>query len=177
MSELIPQSVTKRIAFMAYLTDGVTPATGKTIAVTISKNGAAFGNPSAGATNATEIASGWYFFDSSTTDTGTLGPLLVHGTGTGVDPVDLQYTVGAIALTAAERNAIADAFLDRADAIETGLTPRGVLRLIGAACAGLASGLATVTAVYRNAVQNSKPRITATVDPDGNRTAITWDVT
>ena len=53
-AERIPQSVAIRVTFKAYLaSDHATPATGKTIAITISKNGAAFGNPSAGATNAT----------------------------------------------------------------------------------------------------------------------------
>jgi len=74
----------------AYLSaDHISPATGKTIAVQISKNGAAFGNPSAGATNATEIGSGWYYVDLSTTDTGTLGPLVVIGTAATVDQVDV----------------------------------------------------------------------------------------
>ena len=68
-------------------------ATGKTIAVVISKNAAAFGNPSAGATNATEIANGWYYVDLSTTDTGTAGPLIVRGTATGVDDVEIGYDV------------------------------------------------------------------------------------
>lgn len=75
--------------------DHLTPATGKTIAITISKNGAAFGNPSAGATNATEIASGWYYVDLSTTDTGTVGPLVVLGTVAAVDPVDIAYDIAA----------------------------------------------------------------------------------
>lgn len=61
--------------------------------------------------------------------------------------------------------------------LETGLTWQEALRLIAAACAGKASGLATATAVYRNAVADSKDRITATVDVDGNRTAITYDLT
>lgn len=94
MSERIPQSVTKRVPLLAFLSsDHVTPATGKTIAITISKNGAAFGNPSGGATNATEIASGWYYVDLSTTDTGTTGPLIVLGTASGVDNVTIAYTV------------------------------------------------------------------------------------
>src|SRR6266851_5824290 len=85
----IPQSATRRIPLKAYLsTDHVSDATGKTIAVTISKNGAAFGNPSAGATNATEIANGWYYVDLSATDTGTAGPLIVRGTASGVDNVE-----------------------------------------------------------------------------------------
>lgn len=81
------------------------------------------------------------------------------------------------ALTSGERTSIANALLDLTDGIEVGLTPRGALRLIAAACAGVASGLATATAVYRNAVANSKPRITASVDVDGNRSSVTTDVT
>lgn len=91
----IPQSVTRRIVLKAYLSsDHVTAATGKTIAVVISKNGAAFGNPSGGATNATEIANGWYYVDLSTTDSGTLGPLIVRGTASGVDDAETwRYVV------------------------------------------------------------------------------------
>lgn len=82
---------------------------------------------------------------------------------------------GAIAATGA--NEIADALLDRSDAIEVGLTPRQALRLAGAAEAGKLSGAGTATVVIRNAVADSKDRITATVDSSGNRTAITTDVT
>lgn len=74
-------------------------------------------------------------------------------------------------------NQNADALLDRANAVETGLTPREAWRLVAAACAGKASGLDTTTAVYRNAVADSKDRITATVDENGNRTAVTVDLT
>jgi hypothetical protein len=94
MPERIPQSVTIRVAFLAYLaSDHVTPATGKTIVVTISKNCAAYGNPSAGATNATAVANGLYYVDLSTTDTGTLGPLAVHGAEGTIDNVDVLYNV------------------------------------------------------------------------------------
>jgi hypothetical protein len=80
MAERIPQSLSYLVVFRAFLaSDGKTPATGKTIAVTISKNGGAFGNPNAGATNATEISSGFYKFTLDTTDTGTLGPLAWRG--------------------------------------------------------------------------------------------------
>ena len=70
-----------------------------------------------------------------------------------------------------------DAALDQADVVETGRTMRGCLRLMAAVLAGKASGLATTTAVYRNAVADAKARVTATVDADGNRTAITSDQT
>jgi hypothetical protein len=73
-------------------------------------------------------------------------------------------------------NQNADAYLDRADAIETGLTPRGAMRLNTAALAGKLSGAAGTTVTIRN-VGDSKDRITATVDSNGNRTAVTTDAT
>lgn len=72
-------------------------------------------------------------------------------------------------------NAIADAYLDRADAIEVGLTPRGSMRLGAAADAGKVSGAGTANVAIRN-VGDTKTRISATVDEDGNRTAVTTDV-
>jgi hypothetical protein len=66
------------------------------------------------------------------------------------------------------------ALLDLINGIETGLTLRQALRLIAAACAGKASGLATTTATYRNAVADTTDRLVATVDANGNRTAITY---
>lgn len=87
--------------YCVLLSDHITPATGKTVAVTISKNGAAFGNPSSGATNATEIGSGWYYFTPSATDTGTNGPLIVLGTNAATDNSTRDYMVAAAAPTAA----------------------------------------------------------------------------
>lgn len=81
-------------------------------------------------------------------------------------------------LAAQERNDIADAALDRADAVETGLTLRQALRLIAAAVAGKLSGGGTSTVTIRNAVADSKDRIVATTpDANGNRSAITVDLT
>ena len=51
------------------------------------------------------------------------------------------------------------------------------MRLIAAADAAKLSGAATATVVIRNAVADRKDRITATVDADGNRSAITYDLT
>src|SRR4051812_29449254 len=94
MTERIPQSTSKLVVFKAYLaSDHVTEATGKTIAITISKNGGAFGNPNAGATNATEITSGWYKVTLDTTDTGTLGPLAVRGAVALIDDVGILLEV------------------------------------------------------------------------------------
>jgi hypothetical protein len=95
----ISQSVAKRVLLKAFLAGTATPATGLTIAVVISKNGAAFGNPSAGSTNATEIASGWYYVDLSTTDTGTVGPLIVRGTEGTIDDSEIAFSVETPVLT------------------------------------------------------------------------------
>ena len=97
----------------------------------------------------------------------------------------VDASVGAMALnvlTAAALatdavNEIADGLLDRTGAIETGLTLREAQRLIAAASAAKLSGAATTTIIIRNAVADSKDRITATVDADGNRSAITYDLT
>lgn len=80
-------------------------------------------------------------------------------------------------LSTSGNNAAADALLDRTDAIETGLTPRQAARLGAAADAGVLAGAATTSVTIKNAVANSKTRITATVDADGNRSAVSTDVT
>ncbi len=84
--------------------------------------------------------------------------------------------IDAAALATDAANEIADALLDRAAGVETGLTPRQVFRLFAAALLGKCSGLATTTAVFRD-TGDSKDRITATVDANGNRTAVTLDGT
>lgn len=73
-------------------TDKSTGVTGITPTVTISKNGGAFASP-AGAV--TEIANGFYKVAGNATDTNTLGPLILHATGTGADPRDMIYPVVA----------------------------------------------------------------------------------
>lgn len=65
--------------------------------------------------------------------------------------------------------------LDEQD-IETGLTMRQALRLIAAATAGKVSGGGTTTITFANAVADDVDRIVATVDSNGNRTAITYDL-
>lgn len=86
-------------------------------------------------------------------------------------------TLTASALATDAVNEIADGMLDRADAVEVGLTPRQAYRVALAAVGGKVSGAATTTNTFRNAVADSKNRIVATVDVDGNRTAITYDLT
>ena len=81
----------------------------------------------------------------------------------------------AVTLTSGERNSVADALLDRSNAVETGLTPRQSMQLWSAALAGVLSGAATSTVTFKGAGV-ATTRITATVDADGNRSALTLNV-
>jgi predicted RNA-binding protein with TRAM domain len=85
---------------------------------------------------------------------------------------DVKSDTAAVPTAAAN----ADALLDRAAGVETGLTPRQALRLATAALAGKISGAGTATVTIRNTA-DTKDRITATVDANGNRSAITVDLT
>lgn len=69
---------------------------------------------------------------------------------------------------------VADSLLDADDGVETGLTQRQALRLLISAMAGKLSGGGTTTITIRD-YGDTKNRITATVDSNGNRSAITAD--
>lgn len=69
---------------------------------------------------------------------------------------------------------VADAIHD--EVVDGSTTFRQSVRLANSALGGKASGLATTTAVYRD-LADSKNRLSATVDADGNRTAVTRDLT
>jgi len=70
--------------------DHVTGKTGLTPAVTLSKDGGAFG---AAAGAVTEIGNGWYALAGNATDRGTAGDLLIHASAAGADPVDERYLI------------------------------------------------------------------------------------
>lgn len=71
-------------------------------------------------------------------------------------------------------NQNADALLDRAAGVESSLTVRQAFRLFAAALLGKANGLGTGTANFRD-TNDTKNRIVANVDQDGNRLAVTLD--
>ena len=73
-------------------TDHISPVTGASPAVTISKAGAAFAAP-AGAVSS--IGNGWYQVAGNAADTSALGPLLLHATAAGADPTDCLFPVVA----------------------------------------------------------------------------------
>jgi hypothetical protein len=67
-----------------------------------------------------------------------------------------------------------DAILD--DAVDGSVTVRQSLRLNNSGAGGKLSGAATTTVAIRD-LADTKDRVTATVDADGNRTAVTLDLT
>lgn len=83
------------------------------------------------------------------------------------DEMDLVNAPNATALAAA-----AAAILDLANGIETGYTVRQTLRLVAAALCGKLSGANTTEVTIRD-ITDAKNRIVATVDADGNRSAVT----
>lgn len=68
----------------------------------------------------------------------------------------------------------ANGLLDLAAGVETGWTLRQALRIMLSALGAKSSGLATTTAVFRD-MNDTKNRITATVDANGDRSSITYD--
>ncbi len=87
----LPQSTTHVRTFPMYLTGTKTPATGKTVAVILSKAGAAFG---AAAGAVAEISAGWYKVSLTTVDTGTVGDLAYNCTAASCDPTDFTDQIG-----------------------------------------------------------------------------------
>lgn len=82
----------------------------------------------------------------------------------------------AMTLTSGERDSVAAALLDLAAGVETGATVREVLRLIGAIAGGKISGAAGTTVTIRD-LGDTRDRVVATVDPDGNRNSLVLDLT
>jgi hypothetical protein len=92
-----------------------------------------------------------------------------------------SYATGSMSMSIApavtlEAEAFSAQLLD-SELVEIGMTVREALRLITAAVAGKISGGGTGTITIRNAVADDKDRIVATVESDGDRTAITYDLT
>jgi len=188
MEYLIKQSstATPLLFLMVSSDDHLTGVTGLSPTVTISKNGGSFGSPSGGVT---ELGNGWYRAAGNATDTNTLGPLVLHATATGADPCDACYGIVAFdphsatnlglsalaaigTLTADERNAAADALLDRVSAID-GKTPKEAMRIMAAVLAGKITDAGTGTETFVG-LDGSTTRVVVTVDSTGNRTAVEY---
>jgi hypothetical protein len=161
--------------------DGVAAFTG-TGALVVSGVGA-FAGVGAFTGNVTAALNGTAAFAGIGAFTGTL---LARGNMTGQFAGEATFTgtkrgAGFLSGTFAsavilEAQSFSTYLLDAED-IESGLTLRQALRLVAAATAGKISGGGSSTVTIRNAVADGADRIVATVDSQGNRTAITYTLT
>lgn len=100
-----------------------------------------------------------------------LSTLDAAGVRTAVGLASANLDTQLDALPTANENA--DALLDRSNGVETGWTLRQVLRLISAVLVGKAS-VSSISAVFRD-LNDTKDRVTATVDSVGSRSSVTKD--
>ena len=165
--------------------DFKTAATSLSIAYTtvrLSKAGAAFASKN-DTTAPTHDSNGWYVIALNTTDTNTVGTLDVAIHQNGALPVFTRFYV-------LPQNVYDRWFASTADAgtllgnvpsnvlaaaIEGSFTLQQVMRLIAAATAGKLSGAGTTSITIRN-LGDTLNRITATVDEDGNRITVTYNL-
>lgn len=173
-------------------TDGKTAETALTLAqadVRLSKNGGNMAQKNE-ATSCTHDELGYYGCPVDTTDTNTLGRLMVMVHESGALPVWQEFMVvpanvwdslfgadylqvDAVQIEGVDAtNQIGDAVND--EVVEGALTVRHVLRVLLAGIGGKASGGGTTSIAFRDQA-DSKNRISATVDANGNRTAVTVD--
>jgi len=95
---LLKQSTAANVmVFMTDSADHVTGIAGLTLAITASKDGAAFAGI---APTVTDRGAGWYNVALTTAHTDTLGDLAAHATAAGADPTDFACRIVAGALDA-----------------------------------------------------------------------------
>jgi hypothetical protein len=121
-----------------------------------------------GTSKVATIDRGW---DVALTIGGTRSVFAVFPQGLN-QPLTSGQTTSAVPTTAQIATEIFDT-----QTVEAGMTFRGALRLMGAVLAGRRSGTGSGTEVFNAAVTNAKPRVTATIDGNGNRTNVTTDQT
>lgn len=174
--------------------DFYAPKTGLTFTaaeIRISKNGAAEANSTG---TVTEVAGGVYYYEATAAELDTVGFISVRPVKTDVYGAPsvaqvialnlydssgggltyLDATVSSRLPTATYEGA--DAILDKANGVETGITLRQALRLLASVIGGRTTGSRTGVVVTRN-LADTKNVVTATIDSSGNRTALTRDLT
>jgi len=126
MRQYLKDNNSKLIYFyMVDSTDHVTPKTGLTLTVRVSKNGSAF---DAGGGSVVELETGFYAYTASVGDTDTLGPIALKATATGADTCIIEGVVVAY---------------DPYDAVRAGLTslPNAAANAAGGLPVSAAGGL------------------------------------
>jgi hypothetical protein len=90
---MLKQSTARNLmVLMTSSTDHITGATGLSLTITASKNGAAFASITP---TVTERGDGWYSLALTTSHTDTLGDFVLHVTASGADPTDVREEVFA----------------------------------------------------------------------------------
>lgn len=149
--------------------DHITPVTGATLTVTLSKNGGTFASATP---NQAELGNGYYRLALSTVMTNTLGDLVVYVTAPGADPVDERCQIVAVDFT--DTTSFGLTRLDAAVTTRSALQAADVqsnasaaLTAFGAATAtqvtNAVSGLATTALV--NTVNGKVDTVVAKVTP------------
>ena len=127
----------------------------------------------------------WDEATSGHTSSGTYGKAIGDGvtswvTASGFSTFDASSdAVSVSSVTSSAANTIADGLLDRADGVEpasggTERTVREALRIMLSSSAGKVSGADSSTITFRD-LNDSLNRIVATVDENGNRSALTYN--
>jgi len=162
---LLEQSATIIVQIGPFLdsTDGVTEESGLSPGVEISKAGAAFASKNE-ANTPTHDAEGWYTCALGTSDTDTVGRLVLKAQDNANHlPVWHEFFVVPSGV-----------YETIASNVESTYDIQEVLRIVLAALAGKSTGGGTANPAFRD-VGDTKDRISATVDSDGNRTSMTLD--
>lgn len=183
MANLTQTTAYNRAFLLVLSSDHVTGASGvttSTIIVQGAKNAASFTTLTA---VVSELGNGFYNAALKTSDTATLGDLAFHISQATADPTDFVDQVVAAATGASSTSVTvvgyaagqdpASLVLDVANGIEGGVTPRQALRYMAAALAGQLAGAGGTTITINGIGQTSGTRISATVDSNGDRTAVT----
>lgn len=159
--------------------------------VTLTAAGANTGTLDAGASAVDGYYVGQLLTLTRGTGVGQTRRIIGYVGSTKVATVDSNWTTNPVAgtafrliasasgtLTSTERDAVVDAYLDRTDAIAAGVTPRKALKIMAALLGGKSTGpLPGVAGTYRarNPVADNKDVVTATVDINGYRSAVSYD--
>ena len=125
-----------------------------------------------GSTKVATLDRGWDVALAITTGGGTTRSVFAVFPQGLNQPLTSAQTTAAVPTTAQIATEIFDT-----QTVEAGMTFRGALRLMGAVLMGRRSGTGSGTEVFNAAVTNAKPRVTATIDGNGNRTNVTTDQT
>jgi hypothetical protein len=169
-------AVTAKIGPFLDSTDGVTAEGALTVEqadVRLSKNGGNIAQKN-DASACTHDELGYYDCPLDATDTGTLGRLQLMISSAGALPVWHDFMV--VTANVYDTLCSTDNLDVTGEIIEGALTLKQAIRLILAVLAGKASGGGTTTLTFKDTT-DATSRVIATVDPNGNRTAVTLDAT